>query len=232
MGTHLNFHIGTGGYFVLDTELKPLDSVFVSRIVVENFDFEFLEPFLLAYLELEDLEGFMTMDMTARGGWAKESDIQIHGFLEVSQVQMIDKFGDEPVGLDRLHLGLDSFDLYSVEFDLGDLTVEGFLGLYEVFPDEGSGVTDSYTRITLPLINEEGPDTLKSGEAVNYNNPFSIAAAYVEHFAQTYNDADYKLNHFEVSKSSFIYNDYTFRDAFRYEVTDLAMNAEGIDSHD
>ncbi|QTN38665.1 DUF748 domain-containing protein [Cryomorphaceae bacterium] len=232
IGSHVRFHIVTGGLFTIDTDVMLAESAFASHFIMDDFDFEFLEPFLMAYMELEDLEGVIDLDLVAHGGWSESSDIQLRGLMDVRDVQMIDKFGDELVGLDHLHMGLDSFDLYTAEFDLGDFEVDGFRGLYEVFSVGEDSLTDSYSRIMLPLASAEGPDTLKSGESVNYNNPFSIAAAYVEVFAKTYKDADYKLNHFEVKNSSFTYNDYTLRDAFRYEVTDLALRADGIDSHE
>lgn len=229
--SHIQFHIETGGLFEIDNQIRQKESRFVSTVKMEDFDFAFLEPFLKAYLEINELNGVIDMNLVARGNWAKRNDVHLHGAIDIRDVMLIDKYNEELVALDQMHMDLDSFDLGTAEFDLGDLIVNGFSAKYEVFVNDEGEPTDSYTRITLPLASAEGPDTLRSGEAVNFNNPFSIAAAYVEVFAQQYRDADYKLNHFEVSNSSFTYNDYSLRDAFRYEISNMSLGAEGINSH-
>lgn len=143
-----------------------------------NMDFTFLEPYFKAYLDVQEVSGDIDLNLSARGALSGGNDLRLKGEISLSEFLMIDIFGDEIVSLENLHIGLDSIDLANAEFDLGDLVITGFEGKYEVFED-----TDTYTRIIKPALNEEGPDTLKTGEAVNFDNPFyrrGLCRAYGE----------------------------------------------------
>ncbi len=223
----IDFNLLTGGTFELETDIFPSLDLFNTEVNMANMDFTFLEPYFKAYLDVQEVSGDIDLNLSARGALSGGNDLRLKGEISLSEFLMIDIFGDEIVSLENLHIGLDSIDLANAEFDLGDLVITGFEGKYEVFED-----TDTYTRIIKPALNEEGPDTLKTGEAVNFENPFSIAAAYAEHMVKSYKSADYKLNHFEIANCAFTYNDYTMREAFRYEISEIHVGAEGINSHD
>ena len=223
----IDFNLQSGGPFELVTDLFPNLDLFHSEINMIDMDFTFLEPYFKAYLDLEEVSGNIDLNLSARGALSGGNNLRLKGEFNLAEFQMIDIYGDEIVALEHMHIGFDSIDLANAEFDLGDLVITGFEGIYEVFED-----TDTYTRIIKPALNEKGPDTLKTGEAVNFDNPFSIAAAYAEHMVKSYKSADYKLNHFEIANCAFTYNDYTMREAFRYEISDIHVGAEGINSHD
>lgn len=223
----VDFNLYSGGTFNLISDVFPKRDYFSTEVIMKDMDFHFLEPYFKAYLDLQEVDGDIDLNIIANGALSGGNNLRLKGEFSLSDFVMIDIYGDRLVELEHLQLGLDSIDLFNAEFDFGDVIVTGFNGKYEVFDDN-----DSYTRITKPALTTEGPDTLKTGESVNFNNPFSIAAAYAEHLVKSYKSADYKLNHFEIKDCAFTYNDYTLREAFRYEITDIHVGAEGINSHD
>lgn len=225
--TLVNFNLYSGGTFRLTTDVYPKQDYFKTQVVMTDMDFHFIEPYFKAYFELQEVNGDIDLNLIANGALSGGNDLRLKGELSLSNFVMIDIYGDQLVELVNLHLGLDSIDFQNAEFDLGDVMITGLKGKYEVFDD-----TDTYTRITKPALTTESPDTLKTGESVNFNNPFSIAAAYAEHLVKSYNSADYKLNHFEIKDCAVTYNDFTMREAFRYEITDIHVGAEGLTSQE
>ncbi|MCB0793304.1 MAG: DUF748 domain-containing protein, partial [Flavobacteriales bacterium] len=82
-------------------------------------------------------------------------------------------------------------------------------------------VSDS-TAVDAAVVQELGYDP---------ENPFSMLAHYVKMVAENYATMNYRVDSIGVLDGRVVFNDYTLQEPFRYELTDLMIRADDINSN-
>jgi len=191
------------------------------RATLAKTPVHWLRPYVLPFLSIGDLEGMMGTTLHVKGSVSDPMAVALSGRVDLDGFSMADPKGVKLVGLKKLDLVIDTVDVKKEIYHVQRFTVDQPYAFFELY-DDG----DNFTRL-LP------PDSVSATEEeLGYDpmNPFSMLAYYVRMIAENVGQANYKVDSLGMADGTVLFNDYTLYETFKYELGDVDVSADGINS--
>ena len=223
-----SLHVGSGGHLTatnrLDMELSHYDVLFE----MDELDISLIRPYFDPYIKLNSLTGLFNSDFRVHGSWENTDILNLGGTFEAHDFEMSDNRDDRVLAFNELEIEIDTVIMNEAVYNIDHLKVDGFYGLYEMY-DEG----DNWTNMFVATEDTTVTDTLSGNSEeveIDYSNPFAVLGYYLKDIAKSYTESTYKVEEISIENSAFDFNDYIPSQPFRYELTDMVLHADSLNS--
>ncbi|MCC7501684.1 MAG: DUF748 domain-containing protein [Flavobacteriales bacterium] len=191
---------------------------------LDKVPLKMLKPYVQPYLRISALTGMLQADLHVRGNGNDPLDVGLKGNMQLHDAELLDPKGVKLSGLGRMEVVIDTIDIKKELYRIRRFTLDEPYAFYEMY-DEG----DNWTRL---LAEDTVASSLAAEEELGYDpmNPFSMLVHYAKDVAASYTNGNYKVDSLGIGKGTVIFNDYTLQNTFHYELSDLSIRADGINS--
>jgi hypothetical protein len=222
-------HVGTGGYLSTTTQLDLDKSEYDLLLEMEDLDISLIQPYFEPYIELNRLEGLFNSDFRIHGSWADTDVLDLGGTMRVRDFLLTDKRDDTALQLGAMEIEIDTVKMKEAVYNIDHFFVNEFYALYEMY-DDG----DNWTNMLILSEDSTQADTVAlvsdSEEEIDYSNPFSVLGYYLKDIAKSYSESTYRIEEIVVSNSAVDFNDYIPSQPFRYELREMELHADSLNS--
>ncbi len=223
-----SLHVGSGGHITTLNRLDMSNSLYDVRLQMDELDISLIRPYFDPYIELGELEGLFNSDFRVHGSWEDTDVLDLGGTFQAHDFLMADLRKEEVLSLKSLEIDIDTVIMKEAVYNIDHIAVDQFYGLYEMY-DDG----DNWTNMLVASEDSVAVDSISTGSAepeIDYSNPFAVIGYYLKDIAKSYNESSYKIEEIAISNSAFDFNDYIPSQPFRYQLTDMVLHADSLNS--
>ena len=194
------------------------------HVVADAAPCKMAEPYILPYFTIGGLEGLFNADLFMRGSANDPMAFSMKGKVGMSDFAMNDPNGVKLTGVKHLEMVIDTLDVEHDNYRVRRFVLDEPYVFAELYP-EG----DNFTKW---IVASDSSDVSEVEEELGYDpeNPFSMLAHYVEMIAENYTTMYYRLDSLGVLNGTVLFNDYTLQETFHYELTEMSLRADDINS--
>ena len=214
----------SGADIEADVRVDQERLTYAAHVQAGGIHWRLLEPYIEPYMHLAGMTGTIDMDLALRGDAEDDMDFALKGVIGTSGFGMLDPDSVKILGLERFDLVIDTADVKAELYRVRRMVLDEPYVFAELYDS-----TDNFTRL---LVETDSAGYTEAEEELGYDpeNPFSILAHYVKLVAENYATMNYKVDSVGVYDGTVIFNDFTLEQPFHYELTDLTLTADDINS--
>jgi hypothetical protein len=211
--------IGSGemkGDFMIN--LKNLDYRMSSQ--VKKYDMNIIEQYMKDFSNYGTMRAFFDADVKATGNFKDAKAVDAKGKFAMFDFHFGKDPKDDYASFDKLNVGIVDMSPYHkiYSFDTIELTKPYFK--YEMYDH-----LDNIQKI----FGKGGSNVKEAKQDEAHFNLILEIADYVKKLAQDFFHSYYKINHFEIAKANFRYNDFSINEEFSAAVNPLTVIADSVD---
>ena len=227
--TFVDLGIASGGSLKAHNVIDMYNSSYHVKLNAEEVNLKMIESYITAVMDVKAVKGYANADLAFMGNWENTDIFNLGGSFGIQGFEIDTHRDEQLLALGDFSLKVDTIQMAEANYKIDYLRLKEFYGIYEMY-DDGS---DNYSRLMLDTSSVENLDSTNSEEVdeIDYSNPFSVLAHYIQDIAHSYTESEYRFNEVSIANSSFDYIDYTPRDPFRYNITGFSVLADSLDSH-
>jgi hypothetical protein len=226
--SEVSLHLASGGNLFFDNEVDLEKAFYKIHMLADGVNLSLLKPYCDPYIRINEFVGNFNSDFAISGSWEDTDILNLGGEMEVSGFKMTDQRGEEVLSARKLAIDLDSIQMKEGIYNIDKVIGKGFYCLYEM--DETS---DNWTNMLIADTTAEYVEDTLATEVdlvLDYDNPFALLAFYMKDIARSYKESDYRIGEIDISESAFDFNDYTTSAPFRYELSEVTLHGDSLDS--
>lgn len=218
------FTVKSGGKAEARLKLN-LDSLsFTLRTNIQDLDMQMVTPYMKDLMLTSYTGGVMNSKLMIKGDFDVPEAVALKGDISLSGFRIDDKDKVTVASWNDLSIVIDSLDVAGNIYDFGVISLDNPFLLFEYY-DKG----DNFTNMMVPS-ETVSTDTTASADSVDYSNPFTIMADYVEQISKDYIISNYTAENVILKNGHIVYKDYTLEDKFVYDLENLEMRSGRISS--
>lgn len=200
----LRFSFTDGGSFTSSTEFDPVLGDFSTLIKIDSLAINTFENYVKNALVFNEINGFLSSELTFKGSTKALNKMGVHGALAISGFSLTNEANSPVFSFDKLHCPIVNIKPLSQYFEFGDI------------------------RLEAPFIN-----FIKFRNDTNLDRMLKKEAAETPTKEQSNaeNKLYYALASFSIDKGVVSLNDRTTSKPFQYEISNLQMHLDTLNSH-
>lgn len=214
----------TGGQLKSLVDLNLSESTYALNLKADTIGLRLIEPYFTEVLTLEKVDGQFNADFNVFGSWEDTDVLSLSGTLGVVNFEMTDPRGDALAACKSLDVQIDTIRMKDAVYNIDHIKARGLYGVYEMY-DDGDNFSNLMVGDTLAT------DSVATEDEIDYSNPFSVLAFYIQDIARSYQESTYRIKQIDIAESEFQFNDYTPHDPFRYKLTEMRVFADSLYSN-
>jgi len=219
-------HVGSGGNISSYSKLDLAQSYYDVLFQMNELDISLVRPYFDPFIKLTSLEGVFSSDFRVHGSWEESDILDVGGTLQAQNFLMTDERNDNALSFKLLEVDIDTVIMNQAIYQIDHVSLDGFYGLYEMY-DEG----DNWSNMLTAINDSVSVDSLDgTGTEIDYSNPFAVLGHYLKDIAKSYAESTYKVEEVSITNSAFDFNDYIPSQPFRYQLTDVFIHADSLNS--
>ena len=216
------FSFATGGVLDTKTNYNEKSGAYNTAVSLKDFNLTMLYPYLKDYMKVKSLDGMLTTKINVKGNANNPEQIAANGSLALRNMSIVDNIGEKLIACESTEVLVDSINTEKNLYDLKTITLNKPYVKFAMY-DDGF----NYERImTTP--------TETTGAAVDettYANVFLMIADYTQDIVKEYVVSNYNADQFLVKGGKMVFTDYTMEDKFQYELDNMNMLSDKINSN-
>ncbi len=220
-----SLHVGTGGHLSTANRIDLENSFYDVFLEMDGLDISLIRPYFDPYIELNALAGFFDSSLRIHGSWEDTDVLDLGGTLAVNGFEMTDKRDERVLALDHLEVNLDTVVMKDALYNIDYIKLDGLYGLYEMYDE-----SDNWSNMLVAISDSAVVDSAEVEVEIDYSNPFQLLGIYLKDIAKSYSESSYKVEEIALTNSAFDFNDYTTSQPFRYQLTDIVLQADSLNS--
>lgn len=225
----VSLDLSTGGSLEMHNLIDIENTYYSTELKARELDLSILTPYLEPYLRTGGMQGIFTSDFKVGGNWENTEVFDMGGQMQLDRFNLFDDRQNSVIGLEHGEILLDTIRMNEGLYKIDRVLVDGFSGLFERYVDG-----DNFSRMMIEGDSGSEYDSTITSVAeeaeIDYANPFSVLTYYLKDIVKSYDQSSYKVGAIEVRNSRFNFNDFATSDPFRYELTDITMQADSLSS--
>lgn len=233
----VSLDVSTGGKMKLHNEVNTELTTYDVHLDADQLSLHIVESYIEPFLEIGELEGFLSANFTIEGNWENDEIFNLGGDIKLEDLALTNIRDEAVFSLALADIDIDTIrmgeGLYNVEY----LKLDGLYGIYEMYGEDDDNIsqmiveTNAKSDSTVIAVTDSMRVNLAEAEAeIDYANPFSVLSYYIKDLAKSYKESDYKFGEISVTNGSFDFSDYTLTDPFKYEFDNLEIHADSLAS--
>jgi serine protease inhibitor ecotin len=228
--SRLDFMFASGGEIAVNSLTDLEESLYHLHVVSEQVNLNFLKAYCDPFIRINRFDGLLNSDFRIMGSWEDTDIFNLGGMMQVESFQMDDQRDQKVLACEKLSLDIDSIQMKEALYNIHLLEGAGLYALYEM--DE---ISDNWSRMMISdtsggIQTDTLMQELDESMVLDYDNPFALMAYYIRDIARSYQESEYNIRKIAILDSKFDFNDYTTSTPFRYELSDLELRADSLDS--
>jgi len=176
-------------------------------------------------MEINQLQGDLSHDLTLALILNESTDIALRGNLEMGSVNLFNNKNEKLLAFEDFSIEIDTLNVKHDLYNVSTIYLINPYLLFELF-DDG----DNWSVLFPEKDTTFKQDTLSADILEESHNIFVLLAGYIRDIAKSYTTTKYKFNKFEMSGGLFEYHDFTLHERFNYTVSEMSIIAKNIDS--
>ena len=193
---------------------------------LQDFDLSQLLPYLQDFMDCRKLDGALDLDLMVSDSYVDTTQLALSAAMDLRSLRLEDPAGEALVSVGELRAGLDTLIAAQERFDVGEVLLDK-ADLRFVLLNDWS---DNWTRLLKFSTDTIGDSTVVSS-AASESNVFVMLADYVNYLGGQFVASDYSAQSVRLTDCAVRFEDYTPRQPFRYELTEVALTANRVSSH-
>ena len=216
---HLKFVLNNAGKLATDLEYHLETDDFSAVLDIENLDLSIAQPFLVDYLNLTALTGFISSQLTMDGLLNDPANMDVSGSFSINNFEYIDH-NEETVGsFEKLDITIDSLNAAQDQYAVHRIALVKPQSVFHYYEN-----TDNFSNLIKPTTSAE--DTSETMQALRNlvdepNNIFAQLAEQIQETVHTYKASHLRVDSIEITEGNFTYHDHTLLKPFAYTVSDF-----------
>lgn len=228
--SEISLHLATGGNLHFENQLNIENAFYQIQMLAEGVNLALLKPYCDPFIRINGFSGSFSSDFGISGSWEDTDILNLGGDMEVSDFQMTDQRDVEVLSAKSLVIDLDSVRMKEGLYNIDVVRGEGFYCLYEMDEESDNWTNMLIADSTSDYVQDTLAMEMDESVVLDYDNPFALLAFYMKDIARSYQESDYRVGVIDISGSAFDFNDYTTSTPFRYELTDVTLHADSLNS--
>jgi len=223
MNAATEFELTSGGKADARIALN-LDSLsYLLDINIDKFDMSLLMPYMKDYLITSYTGGLLSSKLKIKGDFDIPEAVALKGDISLSELRIDDQAKVTVASWKNLSIGIDSLDVAGNIYNFGVLRLDDPYLLFEYYDK-----SDNFSQMMPP--SEPAISDSSATDEIDYSNPFTIMADYVEQISRDYIISNYTAKNLLIHNGHIVYRDYTLEDKFVYDLLNLELASGRIDS--
>lgn len=222
-----------GGNASADGLVNILSYDYLIHSKVDSLHLSFMEPVLMEYMNISQLNGYASSSMNITGNYDNTEILNASGNLKVESFRLSGPDSSEVVYFNLFELNMDTVELQNAHFDIEYIKMDSVFTLFELYEND-----NNFERLLATAVSTEGDSVnavtaQKNEESDDQDDEESIylsIANSINSYFREYSIAQYNIDALEVTRSAFIFRDFSMADDFEYRVTSMNASGKGLDS--
>ena len=225
---HLDFIYGTGGNFNFDLETNRNTSAYNLALQIDKYDLSQYHTPLNTIIKTSSIAGLLNSKLRVHGKFNNAKDISIHGYVNLSDVEIKDMDKKKFFALRKFSLDVDSVDVQHNHYDVNHILLDNPYVAYNVYAN-GNNLNRMFESRVIPAkpvkdsVKGKAKDTARGKSNLDYSNIFTLLASSVKSMAINFLSTDYHADSIAIRNGQFAYNDYTSNHSFHYNVSKINL---------
>jgi len=220
----ISYSLGKEGKVTNAVAYNMNSADFTAAINSERLDLSSLTPYFRDLISIDAFGAYFGCDLKIKGNGNEPANIALKGSMTTNDIFMTDPRQDTLISLSRFYLSLDTVNLKNNLIDIRNLQFNRFylrLDLYE------NGL-NNFTA--LMKTNSTVHDL--SDVDMEASNPFNLVEDYINTVRSESKINSYSIDSFLVDNGHVIFDDYTLYETFTYDISQLKIWSDNLDSKD
>lgn len=202
MGLQLDFT--NGGKLETTMKYNTEKALYDLQVKINNFHLSPVLPYLQQSLNVDNLEGKFSADLSIHGSSEHILNFDVTGLVSLSEFNMVDTLQKSIASFDTVATYIKQIDLINNRIELSSLYANGLHSYYEIFQD----TNDNFSVLIKS-------DTTQTQD--------SLAVAY----ADTTEEKPFVLiiNDLQIANANFDFVDNTLPQPFNYTISDICVSS-------
>lgn len=215
------FRFSTGGALDTQTDYNEKSGAYHTGVSIKDFNLAMLYPYLKDYMKVKSLDGLLSSQLQVNGNANIPEKIAANGTISLANMSIVDNTGEKLIACEKTEVVVDSINTEKNLYDLKTITLDKPYVKFAMY-DDGF----NYERIlTSPAeVNGTVP------EEATYANVFQMIAAYTQDIVKEYVVSNYNADQLLIREGKLVFTDYTMEDKFQYELDQLQVLSDKINS--
>jgi hypothetical protein len=213
--------IGSGemkGNFVIN--LKDLGYEMTSQ--VKKYDLNIIEQYMKDFSNYGTMRAFLDADIAASGSFKDAKALDAKGKLALSDFHFGKTPKDDYASFEKFNVGIVDLSPSRKVYNFDTLDLDKPYFKYEMY--------DHLDNIQA-IFGKGGSNVQQAHQDETHFNLILEIADYVKKLVKDFFHSYYKINHFEIDKANFRYNDYSINEEFSAAVNPLTVVSDSIDKN-
>lgn len=189
---------------------------------IKKFDLNIIDQYMKDFSNYGTMRAFLDAELKATGNFNDAKALDAKGSVVINDFH----FGKDPkedyASFEKLNLGIVDLSPYHKVYNFDTL---GLLRPY--FKYEMYDHLDNIQNI----FGKGGSNVTQAHQDETHFNLILEIADYVKKLVKDFFHSYYKINHFEIAKANFRYNDYSINEKFSAAVNPLTVVADSVDKN-
>jgi hypothetical protein len=199
-----------GGEVGIDFELDIPNGDYQSDIEINNVELYQFSHFIRPFVNIQHLDGAYSNQLSVNGNYLSDpTDLTLKGSLRLDNFRLRDNYSIEQIAFDSLYIEIDSIDMRSNQYRLGQFALNSLAMNYALYPN-----TDSFSEL------------LYEADSTGQDQEQTIDSAATQDTTSIY----YSINKVGITMASLGFDDYTMLNDFNYSVDAISILTDSIDS--
>ncbi len=221
MQVHVDMLVSSGGWISSLVDISLAESTYSLRFQADEVALQLVEPYFMDFLNLEKVSGHFLANLNLFGSWEDTELLNLSGTLGLRDFEMTDPSSKRLVSVQSLEMAVDTIRMKDAVYSVDHIRALGLYGIYEIY-DQG----DNFSR--LMVANSTNSEGSTGGSEIDYSNPFSILAFYLQDIVHSYQESIYEIKQVAIANSEVNFADYALHEPFRYKLTEIHVFGDSL----
>jgi hypothetical protein len=215
-----DFSYKTGGIVNTNLTLNINSLFYFLKLKTEKLYLKLLYDYLIDYLKIKSLDGFVESELLIAGNFNTPSEIAVKGKVNVHDFAITDTTGEKLFSFKKYLMQIDTLNTKAAIYKFGKVNLDEPFIKFAMYNDGYN-----FDRILTEMATNTSTAPVEE-----YSNIFQMMAGYIKDISKAYLLNEYYFKEFRVNHGKLIFTDYTLEDKFQYVLDSLYIAADEVHS--